>query len=259
MKKLFFIAAAALSMAMTAQAQTVHISTSTDMLALEKVTKATKQVQITRYLLGGYNTVCLPYDITAEQLRTAVGEDVQIERMAAAKAENGTMNLYFLDVTEEGIEAGLPYLIWSPRTQIVTFRHEGNTIQASKPQSISMNGVHMQGTFSRMSPTGSWGIPAVQDNDMLQAMLIRTDGEKNFLPTRCEITTEGAYEQVEIKHITDMSNIETSIETLRVQDAIVDVYTLGGTLVSNGIHMSQLEQKLPRGIYVVAGQKIAIK
>jgi len=101
------------------------------------------------------------------------------------------------------------------------------------------------------------GIPAQQDTDLLQAILIRTEGTKNFYPTRCSFSTDAAEVPV-IKHVTTLDE-ETSIQQLLSQDALVNVYLPNGALVQSNIRMSKAMSTLPSGMYVTNGQKFIVK
>ena len=116
MKKLMFtlMAAAMTLVPAIAQNRVKYLSTTTETLNVSELQVADQTVQISRYLFAGYNTICLPMTLSAEQLQAAA-KDVRVERLAAIKQEGSTLNLYFVDCTDEGIQAGLPYLIYSPK------------------------------------------------------------------------------------------------------------------------------------------------
>ena len=64
---------------------------------------------------------------------------------------------------------------------------------------------------------------------------------------------------IEIKHVTKLDGTETSIEKLQAENAIEDVYDTQGNLVMKQTNINTALQSLPRGIYVVRGQKVAVK
>lgn len=63
------------------------------------------EVVLKRKLSGRYNTICLPFDLSAEQLCEAFGEDCVLSEYSYV--ENGVM--YFTTVSE--LKAGTPYLL----------------------------------------------------------------------------------------------------------------------------------------------------
>lgn len=235
----------------TAQAQrAVYLSTNGKAINFGSIGQQTQKISLSRILMAGYNTICLPFDVEAEELRATVGEGVALEKLV--KAEGNI--LYFLDVTEEGMEAGVPYLIYSPTRKVATFSTRNHRM--AEPRTLSVDGVMMYSSFQKETPTGVYGIPAMQDTDVLQSILVKVDGEKSFLPTRCAISTGS--QNPEIRHITSLEET-TSIQTLMAEDAVVDVYNVSGALVKSGIRMSQASTTLPRGMYVVKGQKFLVK
>ena len=248
------------------QARPKYVYTSTTTLNLEALQNQTQPVVLNRTLFAGYNTICLPMSLSAEQLKAAA-KDVQIERLEAIRQEGSTLNMYFLDCTNEGIEAGVPYLIFSPTFQTL----HANTTESlginTELQSVTKtdgagNTVTFGSSWETLKVEGRYGIPAQQDTYILESVLIRTDGDKAFLPTRCGFTwdeqTSDASE-LEIKHVTSLEDIETSIDKLQATGATVDVYNAQGALVLSQTTISAAKQTLPQGIYVVKGQKFAVK
>lgn len=63
------------------------------------------EVVLKRKLTGRYNTLCLPFDLSSEQLREAFGEDCVLSEYSYV--ENGVM--YFSTVSN--LKAGTPYLL----------------------------------------------------------------------------------------------------------------------------------------------------
>ncbi|MBQ6191644.1 MAG: T9SS type A sorting domain-containing protein [Bacteroidaceae bacterium] len=263
---LLLMAAATICTNAIAQPRPKYVYTSTTTLNVEALQNQTQPVVLNRTLFAGYNTICLPMSLSAEQLQAAA-KDVQVERLEVIRQEGNTLNMYFLDCTNEGIEAGVPYLIFSPTFQTL----HANTTQASgfstELKSVCKsdgagNTVTFGSSWETLKVEGRYGIPAQQDTYILESILIRTEGDKAFLPTRCGFTwdqqTSDATE-LEIKHVTSLDDIETSIEKLQATNATVDVYNAQGTLVLSHTNINAAKKSLPQGIYVVKGQKFAVK
>lgn len=262
---LLLVAAATLCTNAFAQSRARNIYTSSTTLNLEVLENATQPVIVNRTLFAGYNTICLPMSLDADQLQAAA-KDVQVERLAAVKQEGSTVNMYFLDCTNEGIEAGTPYLIFSPTMQTL----HANTLSAGPVdtdlKNVTMtdgrgNTVTFGSSWETLKVEGRYGIPAQQEAYLLESVLIRTEADKAFLPTRCGFTWDqqtASAERLEIKHVTSMKDIETSIAKLQDQNARVDIYDAKGNLVGKST-ISEAKQNLPQGIYVVKGQKFAVK
>jgi len=248
------------------QTRARNIYTSSTTLNLEVLQNEAQPVVLNRTLFAGYNTICLPMSLSAEQLKAAA-KDVQVERLETIRQEGSTLNMYFLDCTNEGIEAGVPYLIFSPIFQ---------TLRASTTESMGINTelrsitktdgegntVTFGSSWEMLKVAGRYGIPAQQETYILESILIRTEGDKAFLPTRCGFTWDqqaSSASELEIKHVTSLEDISTSIEKLQTANATVDVYDAQGKLVLSQTNISTAKQTLPKGIYVVKGQKFAVK
>lgn len=236
-----------------ASAQSLTFSTSTK-VDFSRVKETTTTIKMNRVFYAGYNTICLPFSVSAEDLQACVGEGVMLEKMV--KAEAG--ELTFLDVTNQGIEAGMPYLIYAPATKVVTFSTNNKNL-LTEPKTIAIGEATMSGKYEPTLQADLYGIPAQQDNDILQAVLIRTDGDKTFYPTRCAFTYTGKEEVPTIKHVTSLNGNTTAISVLQAKNAKVNVYNTSGTLVKKNIGMNDAMNTLSSGIYVVNGQKFMVK
>ena len=101
---------------LSAQNKVKYVSSNTSSMNLTSLNDNNVNTVITRQFLAGYNTLCLPFSMSNEQLSSSA-KDIRIERLAGVGQEGSTLCLYFIDCTNEGIEAGMPYLIYSPTTQ----------------------------------------------------------------------------------------------------------------------------------------------
>ena len=269
MKKftLILMAAATLCTPSFAQNRVRNIYTSANKLNVDLLKSTDETVQVNRTLMGGYNTICLPMTLTGEQLANAA-KDVQVERLAAIRQEGSTLYMYFLDCTQEGIKAGEPYLIFSPITQMLRAKNTENKGISTELKSVTMsdgegNTVTFGSSWEALQVAGRYGIPAQQDTYLLESVLIRTEADKTFLPTRCGFTWDeqsGSATNLEIKHVTSLSAIgTTALQRVANRDGVVDVYVTTGTLVKKGHRINEAKKSLPRGIYVVGGEKVAVQ
>lgn len=263
---LLLVAAATFCTNGFAQNKTRHIYTSSTELNLNALENPAQPVTINRTLFAGYNSICLPMNLSAEQLQTAAKE-VQIERLAKIKQNGNTLTMYFIDCTDEGIQAGMPYLIFSPKTQNMhasTLEANGVCTELKSVSKTDGNGntVTFGSSYETLKVEGRYGIPAQQDAYMLESILVRTEGDKAFLPTRCGFTWDeqaNSAEVLEIKHVTSLDDIETSIEQLLADGSVVDIYNAQGALVKAQTTIRNAKQTLPQGIYVAKGQKFTVK
>lgn len=248
-----------------AQNRVKNLYTSGTTLNVSILNNTEQPVQINRTLFAGYNTICLPMSLTAAQLQAAAKE-VQVERLISIGQEGSTLNLYFMDCTNEGIEAGVPYLIYSPTIQTLRINNKeastvNTTLKSITKTDAEGNKITFGSSWESVQVAGRYGIPAIQETDELQSILICTDGDKTFLPTRCGFTwdTQNATaETLEIKHITDLAGEETCIKELQSQDAVVDIYNTQGAKVKANININKAMKTLPRGIYVIKGLKVSV-
>jgi len=263
---LLLVAAATICTNAFAQNRAKNIYTSTTELNLEILQNQAQPVVLNRTLFAGYNTICLPMSLSAEQLQAAA-KDVQVERLEVIRQEGSTLNMYFLDCTNEGIEAGVPYLIFSPTFQTLHANTTESMGISTELKSVSKtdgagNAITFGSSWEMLKVEGRYGIPAQQDTYILESVLIRTEGDKAFLPTRCGFTWDqqaSTASALEIKHVTSIDDITTSIDELQAKGTAVDIYDAHGKLVLSKTNLSTAKQSLPQGIYVVKGQKFAVK
>lgn len=259
MKKLFLslVAAAMMCAPATAQLKVKSLSTYTNKLQVEQLQASNQTVQINRTLYAGYNSICLPMSLTAESLQSAA-RDVRIERLAGIQQEGNTLCLYFVDCTADGIEAGMPYLIFSPTLQNLRVRSTDAKSISTDIHQVSLSDA--QG--NRITFGSSWesvkgdsqryGIPAKQDKEVLESVLIRTDADKTFLPTRCGVNwneQSPTATTIEIRHFASLRELPTGISTVATEQNGKAVYDLSGRRATTA----------KKGIYVVDGKKTAVK
>ena len=251
---LSLVAAATLCVPTMAQNRVKNIYASAEKLNVEQLQNTEQPVQLCRYLFAGYNTLCLPMSVSAEQLQK-VAQGARVERMVGIGQEGNTLNLYFMDCTETGIEAGVPYLIYAPTTQFLRLKNTEATNISDVLKNVRFtdnngNTISFGSNWETIHQNGLYGIPAKQETTPLQSILIRTDADKAFLPTRCGFNWEmqsTTANDLNIKHInslaeaTGISEVENA--KLNAQDA---TYDLSGRKVNSA----------KRGIVIQNGKKV---
>ena len=238
----------------TAQNRVKNIYTETQTLKVEQVQNTDMPTQVNRYLFAGYNTLCLPMTLSAEQF-AATAKDVRIERLAAIRQVGNTVQLCFVDCTNDGIEAGVPYLIFSPTRQYLRVKNtEVNAIDADI-KTIRMddgkgNQVSFSSSWNMRQKNGLYGIPAKQNVEILESVLVRTTEEQAFLPTRCGFSWEQqsvTAEKLEIVHMTPAEVTAINQLTSNTQHETSNTYyDLNGRRVNEPA----------KGIYIKGGKKI---
>lgn len=225
------------SASLCAQNNMKTISANSAQLNLASLDDTSVNTVITRHFLAGYNTLCLPFSMGGDQLASSV-KDLRVERLAAIGQEGTTLCLYFIDCTDEGIEAGMPYLVFSPTMQNMRAQSKDASYVGVSPISVRMtddlgNAVVFSSSWNSIQEVGRYGIPAQQDVTPLESVLVRTQGDKTFLPTRCGFVWEqqGATAQnLEIRHIKSLDEA-TAIQSTSLAAGIVDVYDVKGMMV----------------------------
>ena len=240
----------------TAQKRVKNLYTETQTLKVEQLQDAATPVQMNRYLYAGYNTLCLPVTLSAEQL-AATAKDIRVERLEAIRQEGSTLRLYFVDCTSEGIEAGVPYLLFSPTRQYLKVKNTDANLINPDIHVVRMddeqgNRVTFSSSWNIRQKDGLYGIPAKQNVEILESVLVRTTGEQAFLPTRCGFSWEQqapTAQTLEIVH-TNRAGV-AGIKDVK-QNATNDnrYYDLNGRTTSNP---SQ------KGVYIHNGKQVVVK
>lgn len=245
-----FLLSAAMVAALSASAQTVrpqYITTMGETLNIENA--LTPKAVMTRTIYQGYNTVCLPYSLSSEEVVQAFGEGVTLETPVGAVVENGAFTLCFADCTCEGIEAGKPYLLYSPAIKVARMTYNNST-SVQHPLTVSIsdnqgNTATFMGSFERLNPVGTWAIPAVAGE--IPANLLCCDGARRLNPTRCFFTWDtqnGQANTMAIKHVS--AGEVAGLNGVTITDAEGAMYNTAGQRVNNA----------QRGVMIKNGRKV---
>lgn len=257
MKHLLLAAMVSMALSTTAFAQNKvkNIYASSSKLDIEMMQSSEQTVQLNRYFFAGYNTLCLPFSLTAEQV-AAAAKDLKVERLAGIQQEGAIVNLYFVDCTAEGIQAGVPYLIYSPKSQYMKVKNTDILNYDTELKAVRMtdnkgNIVTFGSNWESIEKEGRYGIPAKQDVTPLESVLVKTDANMAFLPTRCGFNWDkqaASANELKIQHVAGMGEV-TAISTLKQNKATGDSYNLQG----------QKASKNAKGIIIQDGQKMVVK
>lgn len=229
---------------------TTNTSTTVDRLFGEsdssfgKYAKTGAKVALTRTLGAGYwNTLCLPFSLTAEQVKTVFGDGVQLRTYS--NVTGSTMNF----VSATTIEAGAPYLI-KVEEDVVDPIIEGVDVTADEP--VAKGDTYaMKGTYT------TYALATNGSN------LFLGDGDKFYRPAEGQNTMKGLRAYFIVPSGTNaaalyanIDGVETSIDETSA-DVVVDshatIYNLSGQVVGNDL------RSLPRGIYIQNGKKVVVK
>lgn len=236
----------ALSTSAFAQGQVKNVYASNNKLNIELLQNTNQTTQLNRYLFAGYNTLCVPMSMTAEQLG-----DVKAERLAGIQQEGDVLNLYFVECTNEGIQAGVPYLVYSPKSQYLRIKNSealtvNNELRAIRMSDNAGNTVTFSSNWETVKKDGLYGIPAQQNVTPLESVLIRTQADKAFLPTRCGFSwDEQASSARELRIVHVSQNEATAIKAIQLQSTSNNAYDLSGRKVT-----------IAKGLRIQEGKKV---
>ena len=239
-----------------AQNKVKNVYASSQKLNIEMLQNSDQTIQLNRYFFAGYNTLCLPMSLTADQLATAA-KDLKVERLAGIQQQGETLNLYFVDCTADGIQAGVPYLVYSPTAQYLRVKNNeviniDNNLKVIRMSDNAGNTITFGSGWESIEKAGRYGIPAKQDVTPLQSILVRTNADKTFLPTRCGFTWDEqapTATNLSIQHANNMGEVTAILGVSQNQTENSTVYDLHGRKAGNNT----------KGIHIQAGKKRVVK
>ena len=253
---LTMMAAMVFSTTALAQNKVKNIYASSPKLDIEMMQDNEQTVRLNRYFFAGYNTLCLPFSLTAEQVAVAA-KDLKVERLAGIQQEGTTLNLYFVDCTADGIQAGVPYLIYSPTSQYMRIKNTDilnfdTELKAIRMSDDNGNIITFGSSWESIEKAGRYGIPAKQDVTPLESVLVRTDADKNFLPTRCGFTwiqQAASANDLKILHAASKGEVTAILGIEQNETTGNDYYDLQGRKTS----------KNAKGIRIQDGKKTIVR
>lgn len=202
-----------------------------------------KNVEVHRRLSNtAYNTVVLPFDLTAEQLKNTFGDDAVVYKFSNTNGEN----IYFT-TSADGIKANVPFLM-KVNTEESIFRIENVTLaQNSAPVASGTNYDFVGNYGGKITlPEGVWFLSG---NKFYRSVGKSTLGgyRAYFKPTAPSGAKANKLNLVIDGITTGISSvINTDI------DADADTYNLQGQqMPSNG--------SLPHGVYIKDAKKVIVK
>lgn len=207
------------------------------------ISKATRQPKVTRKLVAGLNTICLPFNVAASEFGSVFG-DANAKAYKFASVED--KKLCFEEATS--IEAGVPYLL-----NVAKDYEMGNVgkveILVEEPKSVKVDGVTFKGTFNVkvldeknlfLGKDGKLKVPA------------STEGDNNKLKgMRAFFVLPEATTAYSLSFGGETTGI-LAIEGEKAEKA-QGVYTISGVKVADNT------ANLAKGLYIVNGKKFIQK
>lgn len=93
-----------------------------------------------------YNTLCLPFAMTAAQIAASSLAGAEIKAFTGAQVVDNTLKLQLTQVTE--MEAGVPYFVKYSEADALTKLDLPLVTIDNEPKGVTFNGVTLQGTFA---------------------------------------------------------------------------------------------------------------
>lgn len=225
-------------------APTVDIDGTTDVKAIEP---GMKNIRFTRPLKNGWNSICLPFNMSAFDFENST--DTKLQALVSYDGEV----LNFEEV--ENLEANVPYLVYitGDNTEDGMFHgfNIGTEVFAAEPQAQCRGGFCFQGNYTpSFAMRNRYG---VADHGK-EGQFIQKGGETSTLPaTGAYFTASGKPASVKLNLGGEVTGIDSN-GVIISDSASAPVYDLKGVRVSNG----SLEG-LPKGLYIQGGKKVYVK
>lgn len=224
-------------------APTVDIDGTTDVKAIEP---GMKNIRFTRPLKNGWNSICLPFNMSAFDFENST--DTKLQALASYDGEV----LNFEEV--ENLEANVPYLVYITGDNSEDGFHGfniGTEVFAAEPQAQCRGGFCFQGNYTpSFAMRNRYGVA----DHGAEGQFIQKGGEKSTLPaTGAYFTASGKPASVKLNLGGEVTGINSN-GVIISDSASAPVYDLKGVRVSNG----SLEG-LPKGLYIQGGKKVYVK
>lgn len=220
-------------------APTVDIDGTTDVKAIEP---GMKNIRFTRPLKKGWNSICLPFNMSAFEFENST--DTKLQALASYDGEV----LNFEEV--ENLEANVPYLVYITGDKFHGF-NIGTEVFAADPQAQCRGGFCFQGNYTpNFVMRNRYGVADYG----AKGQFIQKGGEKSTLPaTGAYFTASGKPASVKLNLGGEVTGIDSN-GVIISDSTSAPVYDLKGVRVSNG----SLEG-LPKGLYIQGGKKVYVK
>lgn len=200
-----------------------------------------------------FGTICLPNNVSATDY-----SGVEFYTVAGKRTENGTVkSVVLVEATE--LTAGTPYIFRATTDKLVA-AYSGDAVTVAG----SENGLY--GALT--------AINAGQDADdtTLEGMYMLTGNKLQLCGKGCWLGANRAYinmtevpeadasvKGLEIGFDGSVTAIETVKNNGASADVLTDVYTVSGVCVRTQVRVAEATIGLPKGIYLVNGEKVIVK
>lgn len=199
-------------------------------------------VTLKRTLKGGmWNTICLPFGLSASQLTETFGSGVKVASMTSY---DGSL-LQFANANS--MTANTPYLIWMPKGGNLFTINSADIESATNSLTATAGNMDMTGTYT--SGTVLSGRYFISDNK-----LYLSSGKSPIKGFRAYLTPQNGAKVNSFS----VDGIVTSVSSVAADKMPSQgrIYDASGRKISGN---SLTKSSLPRGIYIHDGKKVVIK
>lgn len=203
-------------------------------------------VKLNRTLVANkWNTLCVPFAISEEEIKANFGEGTLVEKFEAVNGN--TVN--FANATS--IEAGVPYLI-KPTVAGTTYTFNGKEVSADAPKTEGNADVTFQGIYSPTDITKNGTVKAAGITEDGKVLFVNPDSKTNAFRCFFTISDNASITPAMLK--ISIKGVETAISSIVMDNSNATdnaIYNLQGQRVNGN--------SLTKGIYIKNGKKFAVK
>lgn len=207
-------------------------------LSLVKAEKANVPLSITA---AGWCTLILPFN-------AEIPEGFEVYSCTGTEVPVGTSTALVLEKAES-IEAHTPYIVKGKDGDTYDFSDYGTALQDQYAAEL------MTGTFTQQKAVANTYVLQNQGGKV-GFYKVAAGSEPTIKPYRAYINADVAEANIVALLL---PGIETGINGIVAEDALVNVYDLNGILVRENVKLGQALEGLSKGIYIVNGTKKAVK
>ncbi|WP_367997642.1 Ig-like domain-containing protein [uncultured Prevotella sp.] len=203
-------------------------------------------VKLNRTLVADkWNTLCVPFAISEEEIKANFGEGTLVEKFEAVNGN--TVN--FANATS--IEAGVPYLI-KPTVAGTTYTFNGKEVSADAPKTEGNADVTFKGIYSPTDITKNGTVKAAGVTEGGKVLFVNPGSQTKAFRCFFTISENASITPAMLK--ISIKGVETAINSIVMDNSNATdnaVYNLQGQRVNGN--------SLTKGIYIKNGKKFAVK
>ena len=203
-------------------------------------------VKLNRTLVADkWNTLCVPFAISEEEIKANFGEGTLVEKFDAVNGN--TVN--FANATS--IEAGVPYLI-KPTVAGTTYTFNGKEVSADTPKVEGNADVTFKGIYSPTDITNNGTVKAAGVTEGGKVLFVNAGSQTKAFRCFFTISDNASITPAMLK--ISIKGVETAINSIVMDNSNATdnaVYNLQGQRVNGN--------SLTKGIYIKNGKKFAVK